>query len=118
MGDDDIQITIEEDYEQENRHLVLDGILTLPERENPKKGIVVFAHGSGSGRSSPRNQYVASLLNNESRIGTLLVDLLTEEEQKIDEETREYRFNIKLLANRTHCRNFCRAENYVVVYGG
>jgi putative phosphoribosyl transferase len=101
MGDDDIQITVEEHYEREHRRLiVLDGILTLPERENPKKGIVVFAHGSGSGRNSPRNQYVASLLNNESRIGTLLVDLLTEEEQKIDEQTREYRFNIKLLANR------------------
>jgi putative phosphoribosyl transferase len=62
--------------------------------------IVVFAHGSGSGRHSPRSQYVASALNNESRIGTLLVDLLTEEEQEIDEKTREHRFNIKLLANR------------------
>ncbi len=51
------------------------------------------------GRHSPRNQYVASVLNN-SRIGTLLVDLLTEEEQKIDEKTKEYRFNIKLLSNR------------------
>jgi len=79
---------------------VLDGILTIPEQEkNPKKGIVVFAHGSGSGRHSPRNQYVASVLN-DSGISTLLVDLLTEEEQKIDEKTREYRFNIKLLSNR------------------
>ena len=47
MGDDDVQIMVEEHYKREHRHLVLDGILTLPERENPKKGIVVFAHGSG-----------------------------------------------------------------------
>ena len=104
MGDEDVQIPIKEDHEGEHHHLVLDGILTLsPEQEKNKlkKRIVVFAHGSGSsGRHSPRNQYVASVLNNESRIGTLLVDLLTPEEQKIDEKTREYRFNIKLLANR------------------
>lgn len=102
MGDEDVQIPIKEDHEREHRHhLVLDGILTLPpEQENPKKGIVVFAHGSGSsGRHSPRNQYVASVLNS-SGIGTLLVDLLTAEEQTIDERTKEYRFNIKLLANR------------------
>jgi putative phosphoribosyl transferase len=85
-----------------DHHLTLDGILTIPnEQENyPKRGIVVFAHGSGSGRHSPRNQYVASVLNNESRIDTLLVDLLTDEEQKMDEKTREYRFNIELLADR------------------
>jgi putative phosphoribosyl transferase len=102
LGDDAQIPIIEEDYEpKKHRHFVLDGILTLPEQEEePKKGIVVFAHGSGSiGRHSPRNQYVASVLNN-SGIGTLLVDLLTEEEKKIDEKTREYRFNIKLLANR------------------
>ena len=62
--------------------------------------MVVFAHGSGSSKDSPRNQYVASILNNEFRIDTVLVDLLTEEEQEIDEKTREYRFNIKLLATR------------------
>jgi putative phosphoribosyl transferase len=85
-----------------DHHFTLDGILTIPnEQENyPKRGIVVFAHGSGSGRHSPRNQYVASVLNNESRIDTLLVDLLTDEEQKMDEKTREYRFNIELLADR------------------
>lgn len=98
---DDVQIPIAEDHEREGRHLVLDGILNLlPEQENPKEGIVVFAHGSGSsGRHSPRNQYVASVLN-DSGIGTLLVDLLTKEEEKIDEKTKEYRFNIKLLASR------------------
>jgi putative phosphoribosyl transferase len=101
IEDQDVQIQIEEDYEGEHRHVVLDGILTLSEQEEPKKGTVVFAHGSGSsGRHSPRNQYVASVLNNNSGIGTLLVDLLTEEEQELDERTQEYRFNIKLLANR------------------
>lgn len=97
---DNVQIPIK-DHEREHGHnFVLDGILTIPEQENyPKRGIVVFAHGSGSGRHSPRNQYVASTLN-ESGIATLLVDLLTEEEQKIDEKTREYRFNIKLLTTR------------------
>ncbi len=100
---DDVQISIEGDEdeaEHQHRNVVLEGILTLPSEQEKKKGIVVFAHGSGSGRHSPRNQYVASILNNESGIGTLLLDLLTEEEQKIDEKTREYRFHIKLLASR------------------
>ncbi len=67
----------------------------------PKKaqGIVIFAHGSGSGRFSPRNKFVASELN-KAAIATLLVDLLTEEEEKEDEITREHRFNIDLLAGR------------------
>ena len=97
-----MQVPIEDDKRGQGHHFVLDGILTIPpkqENNNPKRGIVVFAHGSGSGKDSPRNQYVASVINN-SGIGTLLVDLLTEEEQKIDEKTREYRFNITLLANR------------------
>jgi putative phosphoribosyl transferase len=97
-----VQVPIKDKGQEHRRlnHFVLDGILTnLEQEKNPKKGIVVFAHGSGSGRHSPRNRYVASVLNN-SGIGTLLVDLLTSEEQKIDEKTREYRFNIKLLANR------------------
>ena len=50
-------------------------------------------------RHSPRNQYVARVLNNAS-IATLLIDLLTNEEEKIDDMTREYRFNIRLLARR------------------
>jgi putative phosphoribosyl transferase len=100
---DDVQILITDYKRHQSEHL--DGILTTPteqeDREIPRRrGIVVFAHGSGSGRHSPRNQYVASLLNNQSRIATLLVDLLTKEEQEIDEKTREYRFNIKLLADR------------------
>jgi len=103
MGEEsEVKILITGEQESYQGDLVLNGILNLPEQQenNPKRAIVVFAHGSGSGRHSPRNRYVASVLNNESKIGTLLVDLLTEEEQKIDEKTREYRFNIKLLSTR------------------
>ncbi|MCL5673285.1 MAG: dienelactone hydrolase family protein [Deltaproteobacteria bacterium] len=63
------------------------------------KGIVLFAHGSGSSRFSSRNRYVAKILN-ENNLGTLLFDLLTEEEEKVDIYTAEYRFNIRLLAER------------------
>ncbi len=62
-------------------------------------GIVVFAHGSGSSRFSPRNQYVARYFNSQ-KIGTLLFDLLTPQEEAIDLATAEYRFNIDLLAQR------------------
>jgi dienelactone hydrolase len=62
-------------------------------------GIVLFAHGSGSGRFSPRNQYVARVLNM-AGIATLLVDLLTREEEEIDMSTREFRFDVDLLAQR------------------
>lgn len=74
----------------------LEGTLVLPQRA---AGIVVFAHGSGSSRFSPRNQYVSSFLN-EGELGTLLFDLLTAEEHEIDELTRELRFDIILLAGR------------------
>src|SRR4051812_3164643 len=74
----------------------LQGILTIPKGA---KGIVLFAHGSGSGRHSPRNQFVARLLN-EQQIATLLMDLLTEEEEEIDLLTRHLRFDIELLARR------------------
>lgn len=63
------------------------------------KGIVAFAHGSGSSRLSPRNQYVAKALN-QAKLSTLLFDLLTTEEDTIDQQTTEYRFNIPLLAER------------------
>lgn len=62
-------------------------------------GIVIFAHGSGSGRFSPRNRAVAEMLH-AAGLSTLLLDLLTEPEQQIDEITREHRFNIELLAQR------------------
>jgi putative phosphoribosyl transferase len=63
------------------------------------KGVVLFAHGSGSSRFSPRNQYVAKEFN-KAKIGTLLFDLLTPEEEEEDAATAEYRFSIALLAER------------------
>jgi pimeloyl-ACP methyl ester carboxylesterase len=74
----------------------LEGNLSLPEGA---RGIVLFAHGSGSSRHSPRNRYVAQLLN-EGKLATLLVDLLTAEEEKIDLRTAHLRFDIRLLAER------------------
>ncbi|MGB9475176.1 MAG: alpha/beta family hydrolase [Candidatus Udaeobacter sp.] len=72
------------------------GNLHLP---NDASALVVFAHGSGSSRHSRRNQFVARRLN-DAGLGTLLLDLLTQEEEAIDTETRELRFNIHLLAER------------------
>ncbi|MDO8684988.1 MAG: dienelactone hydrolase family protein [Armatimonadota bacterium] len=63
------------------------------------RGIVVFAHGSGSSRHSPRNRFVASVLR-EAGLATLLMDLLTPQEEIIDEQTRRFRFDIELLARR------------------
>jgi dienelactone hydrolase len=62
-------------------------------------GLVVFAHGSGSSRFSRRNRDVASYLEDKG-LGTLLVDLLTRQEERIDEHTREYRFNVNRLGYR------------------
>jgi putative phosphoribosyl transferase len=72
------------------------GNLDIPEGAT---GLVVFAHGSGSSRHSPRNQFVARTLNN-AGLATLLFDLLTQEEEAINLRTREHRFNIGLLAER------------------
>lgn len=77
--------------------VLLEGIISIP---NDVKGFVVFVHGSGSTRHSPRNQYVAQTLQ-EGGLATLLFDLLTAEEEEIDLRTREWRFDINLLANRT-----------------
>jgi len=63
-------------------------------------GLVIFVHGSGSSRMSPRNRHVAEELN-QHRLATLLMDLLTQEEQRIDDRTMEYRFDIPLLAGRS-----------------
>jgi len=76
--------------------LQLDGTLSIP---TAACGVVLFAHGSGSSRHSPRNRYVADLLN-ESGLATLLIDLLTEEEQQVDMQTGHLRFDIPLLAKR------------------
>src|SRR5919109_2884778 len=77
--------------------VLLEGIISIPE---DVIGLVVFVHGSGSSRHSPRNQYVAQTLQ-EGGLATLLFDLLTAEEEEIDLRTREWRFDINLLANRT-----------------
>src|SRR6266516_2697300 len=74
----------------------LGGELVLP---GETSAVVLFAHGSGSSRHSPRNQYVARVLH-EAGLGTLLFDLLTAEEEREEEYTRHLRFNIELLANR------------------
>src|SRR5438876_7763438 len=74
----------------------LAGALTLPEGAHT---LVLFAHGSGSSRHSPRNQFVARTLNT-AGLATLLFDLLTQEEEALDVRTREHRFNIGLLAER------------------
>lgn len=75
---------------------VLVGTLALPESA---RGMVLFAHGSGSSRTSPRNRFVASELHR-GRLGTLLMDLLTADEEKVDDDTEEHRFDIDLLAGR------------------
>src|SRR5438105_11045870 len=74
----------------------IQGDLNIPEQST---AIVVFAHGSGSSRHSPRNKYVAGVLN-EGGIATLLIDLLTPDEEVVDLETAHLRFNIDLLAER------------------
>ncbi len=76
--------------------VVLQGDLALPPDAT---GLVIFAHGSGSSRFSPRNRYVAAKLG-ESALGTLLLDLLTGEEEAVDRRTAELRFDIPLLAGR------------------
>lgn len=76
--------------------VMLEGNLTLPEEAN---GVVLFAHGSGSSRSSPRNTFVAGVLNG-AGLGTLLFDLLTKEEEAIDLRAGRLRFNISLLSQR------------------
>lgn len=84
-------IVIEQDRHQ------LNADLTLP--SGRVKGVVLFAHGSGSSRLSPRNRKVARYLV-EQGMATLLLDLLTDAEEREDERTRELRFDIPLLANR------------------
>src|SRR5947209_8429917 len=76
--------------------ITVEGNLSLPEGA---RGVVLFAHGSGSSRHSPRNRYVAQVLN-EAKLATLLVDLLTSDEEAIDLRTAHLRFDIGLLAER------------------
>ena len=80
------------------------GDLTLPENA---ASIIIFAHGTGSSRRSSRNRYVAEQLNR-SGFATLLLDLLTEQEEKQEQFTMHFRFDIELLANR-----LCSAVDWV-----
>jgi putative phosphoribosyl transferase len=85
--------------------VALFGTLSIPKHAS---GLVLFVHGSGSSRHSPRNQFVAHTLNDVG-LATLLFDLLTREEEAIDLRTREHRFNIGLLANRVvHATNWAK----------
>ena len=76
--------------------VTLEGSLGIP---NSAGEVVLFAHGSGSGRHSPRNRYVARVLR-EANLATLLIDLLTEDEEEVDLRTTRLRFDIGLLARR------------------
>src|SRR6184192_1242935 len=85
----------------------LDGTLTIPDETT---ALILFVHGSGSSRHSPRNQFVARTLN-KAGLATLLFDLLTPEEESVDLYTREHRFDIGLLAERlVHATKWARAQ--------
>ena len=87
---------------------VLSGNLHIPEGA---AALVLFADGSGSSRHSPRNQSVARTLN-DAGLATLLFDLLTQEEEAIDMQTREHRFNIGLLAERlVHATRWAKQQD-------
>jgi pimeloyl-ACP methyl ester carboxylesterase len=88
LWDRDVRIPIGE--------ATLEGELLIP---HGATGLALFAHGSGSGRRSPRNQFVAGVIR-EAGIGTLLFDLLTAEEEAVDRATGRLRFDIGLLADR------------------
>ena len=81
---------------QVGNNITLEGNLNIP--ENPR-GVVLFAHGSGSSRHSPRNQFVAQVLH-KAGFATLLIDLLTADEEEQDWQTGHLRFNIDLLSQR------------------
>lgn len=87
---------IEQEVQIRAANVMLDGTLNIPA---DARGIVLFAHGSGSSRHSPRNRYVAGILQSRG-LATLLFDLLTHEEEVIDRKTAELRFNIPLLGKR------------------
>jgi dienelactone hydrolase len=76
--------------------VTLEGTLGIPDGA---VGVVLFAHGSGSSRFSPRNRFVARVLR-DAGIGTLLLDLLSPAEEAVDEVTRHHRFDIGMLAGR------------------
>jgi dienelactone hydrolase len=77
-------------------HVTLEGTLGVPPRAT---GVVLFAHGSGSSRISPRNRFVARAFR-DAGLATLLLDLLSHSEEEVDEITRHHRFDIPMLADR------------------
>lgn len=114
MGQSTTEVTI-----QLLDKVYLKGLLTVPPEAEK---IVVFAHGSGSGRYSPRNQFVAQYLVNQN-LATLLLDLLTPDEEAIDDTTAEYRFDIPLLADRlqgttTWLQQNPKTQNLKIAYFG
>jgi putative phosphoribosyl transferase len=91
-GDDRIERTISIQAD----HVTLEGTFGIP---TDTSGVVLFAHGSGSSRFSPRNRFVARVLR-DAGLGTLLLDLLSRSEEAVDEVTRHHRFDIQMLADR------------------
>jgi len=99
--------------------VVLRGYLEIP---RDAKGLVLFAHGSGSSRNSPRNQFVARVLR-EAGSGTLLFDLLTQDEEREEAFTGHLRFDIRFLAERleaaTHWTSVhALAQEFSIGYSG
>lgn len=107
--EDIVRIPVETATNKAVASTILEGNLTIPDNTNITKGMVVFAHGSGSSRHSPRNGYLAQALNKDG-LATLVVDLLTQGEEETDIRTEKIRckisglilnkFNIKLLSDR------------------
>src|SRR5512134_2057344 len=96
MSDKKHELQLDQGIKISSGNVQLEGELKVPQRAT---GIVLFAHGSGSSRHSPRNQYVARTIR-EAGVGTLLFDLLTREEEAVDSYTGELRFDIQFLARR------------------
>lgn len=103
-----VRVRIDRDVEIPIGEETLQGRLTIPPGA---RGLVLFAHGSGSSRHSPRNKYVASELQQEG-LATLLLDLLTEEEERVDARTAHLRFDIELLGSRlVAATDWARTQN-------
>jgi putative phosphoribosyl transferase len=96
MDGPSITTDVEQPVRVDTGQVALDGTLGVPEGAT---GVVLFAHGSGSGRHSPRNRFVAERLR-AAGLATLLIDLLTEQEEAVDVYTAHLRFDISLLAER------------------
>src|SRR5712691_9995035 len=89
-GEDQLQVQIV------SGSVTLQGDLQIP---HGARGVILFAHGSGSSRFSKRNRYVARVLN-EAGLATPLIDLLTRQEELLDQRTAQFRFDLPMLAGR------------------